>query len=87
MPHSFLASKLYIPPPRSGLIPSWYYNLKNHPQVPVQVVDKVMPVTAEVLTGEARAQAWKQVISSAPSYANYEKQTSREIPLVLLHPQ
>jgi F420H(2)-dependent quinone reductase len=67
--------------------PAWYYNLKSHPQVTVQVLDKVMPVTAEVLTGEARAQAWQQVITRAPSYANYEKQTSREIPLVLLRPQ
>lgn len=66
--------------------PAWYLNLVSHPQVTVQVYDKVIPVTAEVLTGEARAQAWQQVIATAPSYANYEKQTRREIPLVLLRP-
>lgn len=66
--------------------PAWYHNLKSQPQVTVQIFDKVIPVTAEVLTGEARAQAWQQVITTAPSYANYEKRTTREIPLVLLRP-
>ena len=65
--------------------PAWYYNLKNQPQVTVQVLDKVIPVTAEVLTGDARAQAWQKVITSAPAYADYEKKTLREIPLVLLY--
>jgi hypothetical protein len=50
----------------------------------VQVFDQVIPVTAEVLAGEARAQAWQQVITTAPPYADYEKRTTREIPLVLL---
>jgi deazaflavin-dependent oxidoreductase (nitroreductase family) len=64
--------------------PAWYYNLKSTPQVTVQVLDRVIPATAEVLSGEARAQAWRQVIAAAPSYAKYETQTTREIPLILL---
>lgn len=66
--------------------PAWYLNLKSQPQVSVQVLDKVLPATAEVLTGAERAQAWKQVIATAPQYARYETQTTREIPVVLLHP-
>lgn len=66
--------------------PAWYYNIKNQLQVTVQVLDKVTPVTAEVLTGETRAQAWQQIITTAPQYAEYEKKTTREIPLVLLRP-
>ncbi len=64
--------------------PAWYYNLKNNPCVTVQVLDKVLSVNAEVLSGQARAQAWQQVIATAPMYADYEKRTTREIPLVLL---
>ena len=52
----------------------------------MQVLDQVIPVTAVVLTGETRAQAWRQVIASAPAYAAYEKKTTRMIPLVLLTP-
>ncbi|MGE5223019.1 MAG: nitroreductase family deazaflavin-dependent oxidoreductase [Omnitrophica WOR_2 bacterium] len=66
--------------------PAWYNNLKSNPQVSVQVFDRIVPATAEVLSGEARTQAWRQVIAKAPAYANYEKKTTREIPLILLHP-
>jgi len=66
--------------------PAWYHNLKSNPRVTVQVMDKVLSVTAEELSGEARAQAWQQVITTAPSYAEYEKKTTREIPLFLLRP-
>lgn len=66
--------------------PAWYHNLKHQPQVKVEVLDKVLAAKAEILTGEARAQAWQQVVSTAPAYADYQKQTTREIPLVLLHP-
>jgi deazaflavin-dependent oxidoreductase (nitroreductase family) len=66
--------------------PGWYFNLQNNPRVTVQVMDKEMPVTAEVLSGEARSLAWQQVISRAPNYAAYAKKTNREIPLVLLRP-
>jgi deazaflavin-dependent oxidoreductase (nitroreductase family) len=66
--------------------PAWYYNLKSNPQVTVQVLDKVIPATADVLSGEARTLAWSQVIATAPSYADYEKKTTREIPLILLRP-
>lgn len=66
--------------------PAWYHNLKNNPQVTVQVLDKIMPVTAEVLSGEVRTQAWQQVITIAPPYADYQKKITREIPLILLRP-
>ena len=66
--------------------PSWYHNLISRPQATVQVLDQVIPVTAAVLTGEARARAWQQVITSAPAYAAYEKKTTRIIPLVAVTP-
>ena len=57
--------------------PNWYLNLQNNPRVTVQILDKVRPVTAEVLGGEARTRAWQQVIATSPSYAAYEKRTTR----------
>ena len=67
--------------------PAWYHNLTSNPQVTIQVLERVIPVTAEVLAGDERAQAWQHVVTTAPPYAAYEKQTTREIPLVLLHPR
>lgn len=66
--------------------PSWYHNLKSHPQVTIQVFDKVIPAAAEILAGEERTQMWQQIVAIAPPFAEYEKQTSREIPLIFLRP-
>jgi deazaflavin-dependent oxidoreductase (nitroreductase family) len=66
--------------------PAWYRNLQSNPRATVQLLDKVMQVTAETLAGAARRQAWQQVITTSPNYAGYEKRTSREIPLLLLRP-
>jgi deazaflavin-dependent oxidoreductase (nitroreductase family) len=66
--------------------PGWYFNLMSNPRVLVQVMDKVFNVTAEVLSGDARAQAWQQVVEAAHGYAGYEQKTTREIPLILLRP-
>jgi deazaflavin-dependent oxidoreductase (nitroreductase family) len=64
--------------------PAWYLNLKSKPQATIQVGSKVMTATADILSGEARAQAWQQVITASPMYAEYEKKTKREIPVVFL---
>jgi hypothetical protein len=49
-------------------------------------MDKIILVTTEVLTGEERTQAWQQVITTSPNYSAYQTRTTREIPLILLHP-
>jgi deazaflavin-dependent oxidoreductase (nitroreductase family) len=67
--------------------PAWYYNLKSQPQATLQVGNKILSVTAEVLSGEARTNAWQQALAIAPSYADYEQKTTREIPLILLRPE
>jgi len=67
--------------------PAWFHNLVAQPQASVQAFGKVIPVRAELLIGEARAQAWQQVVTVAPPYARYETSTARQIPLILLHPQ
>jgi F420H(2)-dependent quinone reductase len=66
--------------------PAWYYNLKSHPQMTVQVLDRTTAATAAMLSGEALTQAWRQIVAAAPLYADYEKQTTREIPRILLRP-
>lgn len=67
--------------------PAWYLNLKNNPQATIQVQDRVVPAAAEVLSDQPRAQAWQQFITAAPSYANYQTKTTRQLPVILLHPQ
>ena len=44
-------------------------------------------MTAHVATAEERDRLWPQVTADYKNYADYQKKTDREIPLVLLTPR
>ena len=67
--------------------PAWFLNLQANPAVEVAVAGAPkLPMTARVATAEERAEMWPQVTSKYKNYADYQKKTTREIPLVLLEP-
>ena len=71
----------------SSTHPAWYLNMAGHPdEIWVQVGNRRTRVTAESLKGEARAKAWRRIVSEFSNYAQYEKKTDREIPVVRLTP-
>jgi len=68
--------------------PSWYYNIKGNPDdVMIQVQDKQMKVKPEIILGERRRPLYDWIVSQAPNFGDYEKNVTREIPLVFLKPQ
>ena len=67
--------------------PGWYLNLLAHPDVAIQVRDKVIPVTARTGTAADKARVWPTMIAQWPDYDAYQAKTSREIPVVLLRPR
>jgi deazaflavin-dependent oxidoreductase (nitroreductase family) len=67
--------------------PAWFLNLRDQPQVTVSVGGKPsQAMRAEVADPDERARLWPLVTLEHRNYANYQRKTSREIPLVLLHP-
>ncbi len=64
--------------------PDWYYNLLAHPDVSVEVGTETLPVVARVAEGEERERVWDEQKRRAPGFAEYEKATSRTIPVVIL---
>jgi deazaflavin-dependent oxidoreductase (nitroreductase family) len=66
--------------------PGWYRNLLAHPEAEVQVGTKKLKAKARTATGEERAQLWKKGLEFWPPYADYQKKTDREIPVVVLDP-
>jgi deazaflavin-dependent oxidoreductase (nitroreductase family) len=67
--------------------PAWFLNMARHPdQVWVQVGSRRMRVRPETVKGDARAKAWKRIVSEFSNYAGYEKKTDREIPVIHLTP-
>lgn len=67
--------------------PDWYFNLSARPQVELKVIERQFPALAETVHGERRAKYWDMMVGIWPDYVNYQKQTSREIPIVFLTPQ
>lgn len=64
--------------------PYWVQNLRSDPHVTIYVMRKARKVTARVTSGAEREGLWRQLTGSIPSYAQYEKLTEREIPVIAL---
>jgi len=64
--------------------PDWYYNLLAHPQTVVEVGTETIPVVAHVADDAERAPIWEAHKLDNPAFADYEKKTSRQIPVVIL---
>jgi deazaflavin-dependent oxidoreductase (nitroreductase family) len=67
--------------------PAWYHNLIANPEVVVEVGTALVPVTARVAEGEERELIWQRQKSDYPGFADYERSTAREIPVVILTPR
>ncbi|MBI1881636.1 MAG: nitroreductase family deazaflavin-dependent oxidoreductase [Chloroflexi bacterium] len=64
--------------------PAWWLNLESNPRALVQVGRQVMRVTAVKANQEERERLWPLLVTMFPGFANYQKRTAREIPVVLL---
>lgn len=64
--------------------PQWYYNLLAHPDVTVEVGTETFAATARLLTGDEREQAFTKAVAVFPPYGEYQKKTTRQIPVFLL---
>ena len=66
--------------------PDWYHNLRANPHVTVEVGTGTRHVVARVAEGEERARLWEAHKSEWPGFADYERKTDRQIPVVVLEP-
>jgi deazaflavin-dependent oxidoreductase (nitroreductase family) len=61
----------------------WYLNLKQNPQARLEVKGKVLSVTAREAQGEEYDQLWKFATEHHPPYLDYQKMTTRHIPIMI----
>jgi proline iminopeptidase len=66
--------------------PGWYRNLLAHPEVEIQVGTEKMRARARTASGAERARLWEEGVKIWPPYADYQRKTTREIPVVVLDP-
>jgi deazaflavin-dependent oxidoreductase (nitroreductase family) len=67
--------------------PLWYNNLKANPDVEVQIRGDTLALRARDATAEERPRLWAMMAEKWKDYDNYQKKTSREIPVVVLEPR
>lgn len=64
--------------------PLWWRNLLANPHAEVQIGREQLRMTARQATQEEHAQLWPRLVAMYGPYADYQKRTSREIPVVVL---
>jgi deazaflavin-dependent oxidoreductase (nitroreductase family) len=66
--------------------PVWYLNLVADPEVTLQDGATVQDLRARTATAEERREWWPRATAAWPAYDDYQKNTDREIPVVILEP-
>jgi F420H(2)-dependent quinone reductase len=66
--------------------PVWVYNLRANPHVEVQDGPRKQDMVAREVSGDERAEWWRRAVDAFPPYADYQKKTTREIPVFVLEP-
>ncbi|MGE5288155.1 MAG: nitroreductase family deazaflavin-dependent oxidoreductase [Micromonosporaceae bacterium] len=64
--------------------PRWYYNFRANPRVELQDGPQKWDMVAREVTGEERAEWWERAVAAFPPYADYQRKTSRQIPVFVL---
>ncbi|MFD3657086.1 nitroreductase family deazaflavin-dependent oxidoreductase [Streptomyces sp. 24-1644] len=64
--------------------PLWYLNLQAGPDVELRVETERFPAVAETLTAEEKERVWPRLVELFPRYAEYQRGTTRNIPVVRL---
>ena len=67
--------------------PAWWLTLEATPDAELQEGRQRRGVTARKAAPDERARLWAEVTARAPGYLEYERRTSREIPVVILQPR
>ena len=63
--------------------PSWYYNVKAHPELTISTIHNSENYIAEEVSKEKKDKLWPLICSFYPNYETYQNNTSREIPIFL----
>ena len=66
--------------------PAWYWNLKANPDARIEVGDDIVDVHATELQGAERDDKYALQAERYPGFAEYQRKTSRTIPVVALTP-
>jgi deazaflavin-dependent oxidoreductase (nitroreductase family) len=64
----------------------WYLNLKKDPHARLEIKGKLVAVAAREAQGEEYDRLWQFVTERHPPYLDYQKMTTRHIPIMVFEP-
>jgi F420H(2)-dependent quinone reductase len=67
--------------------PAWFRNLLANPNAVIRIGSRAWPVQAKVMDADERAVWWERIVRRFKGYAEYQRRTTREIPMVRLTPR
>jgi deazaflavin-dependent oxidoreductase (nitroreductase family) len=66
--------------------PNWYTNVRNHPLVELQDGAVRRDYLAREVSGDEKLEWWDRAVAAFPLYADYQRRTRRQIPVLVLEP-
>lgn len=64
--------------------PDWYHNLVTHPTATIELPHERFQVRARVTSGAERARLFNHQAEQMPNFADYQRKTTRQIPVFVL---
>ena len=64
--------------------PDWYHNLREHPEVTVEIGTETYQAIASALEEPERTEKFADIVEQAPYFGEYQEKTTRVIPVVAL---
>ena len=64
--------------------PDWFHNLVANPDATIEIGSDTFRVRARVAEGEEREGIWARQKDIMPGFADYEKKSTRQIPVIIL---
>ncbi len=66
--------------------PQWYKNLAANPDVEISVCGQRRAMRARTASAEEKAALWPGIVATYKGYAGYQRNTERDIPVVICEP-
>jgi deazaflavin-dependent oxidoreductase (nitroreductase family) len=66
--------------------PTWWLNLQANPSAEVRVMGSSVRVEAAKASSEERPELWRRLVQMYPYFTDYQRRTTREIPVIVLTP-
>lgn len=67
--------------------PDWYKNLVAHPDVELTVDGVTRPMRARTASAEEKRELWPTITAAYSGYEGYQRNTDRDIPVVICEPR